>query len=263
MIPRMRGVAAIAVIVAVGPLIVGCGGSNGAKAISKANATAYARAVVLNAADLPGWRRLDTAEPVGGSSFPGPSFARCLGLEPIRYLARSQSVAFQRGRFDVEAGFQRGELDIRAEIIASEAEVAATPSSVARVIAAIRGQRGASCAEQQLRSESHEEGPVLLVFDRASGESFPPPFGSHSFKLKFAGGFGRERSKRRTPVYADVVGFDAGPALVVLIDTGWGSPPLPATEQRVRALLEARAHAAAPVLEGKKPKKPGPILIIK
>jgi hypothetical protein len=156
--------------------------------------------------------------------------ARCLGIRQVHYVARSRPQAFQRGK-----------ISHGAEIVVSEVEVAESTSRAASLIAAVRGPRGGSCSTKQLRSENSSE----VTFDREAVGPAPPPLGSNGFTIKLSGG------TKRFPLYGDAIGFDVGPALVLLIDTGWGSPPRRPTERRLLGLLYGRAKHLAPLLDGK------------
>jgi hypothetical protein len=221
--PMWRIVCLALVVGATGILPTGCGSTS----ITKAQAVAFAEAVNLRAADLPGWKPLPPAQPETPTGLLDPAYSRCVDAKPPRKLAEKQS-----------PGFQLGHLNGKAEIVTSSVEVAASTSAAADAMPAVRSPRGHSCAEQMIRAESNS----TLTFDRASWAVAPAPI-PDGLKDTLAGTFTYPSSTRRTQVLGDLVVFTSGAAIIVFADFSWGSSPRSSVERRLLALLYSRAKS--------------------
>jgi len=260
----MRRMAAIAVLLATGGPLAGCGKGGpvtvtapahsaptatapathpgGAPAtpqtggtLTKAQAQAFARAVNLKAADVPGFHVSSEHQHEPETSAEKrlkPELRRCFGsVAETKALVESNS-----GKFERSAGLASQSVD--SEVTVGSAAL------TAKELGAIRGGHLPACLahyfELLLKSQNlhgASAGPV------SSKEGSPPARGmTGSFGLRFTATITLRGV--RVPFYVDILGFADGPAEVTL--STFGLPqPFPATpeEQLFSLLLErARAH---------------------
>ncbi len=260
----MRRMAAIAVLLATGGPLAGCGKgghaastatarpatTNGAHAThpggapaaphaggtpSQAQAQAFARAVNLTAADVPGFRVSSEHEHEPETSAEKrlkPELRRCFGSKgEAKALVEARSKKLERS-----AG-------IATQSMSSEVTVAQTPALTAEELAAIRGGHLLACLSHYLnllfKSQSFH-GATVGPFSAKEG-SPPTPGMTGGFGLRFSATITLRGI--RIPFYVDILGFADGPAEISL--TTFGLPrPLPAPlEEQLFSLLLARARA--------------------
>jgi hypothetical protein len=241
MIPLMRcPIGTTLAIAATGALVSGCGGSKSASAeakpaktvpLTRGQAIAFANAVNLRAADLPGWRiPTPASEPRPLTDSRHTAFARCAGTRPFRYLARLSSAAFVQGT------------DSAGAEMVSNVAVAPSPSLAASEYAALATARGRSCFTRLSRAENSED--IRLNSEGFSWSSLPLPEAAHGFKVRLAGTVGSSGpGGEGTHLYFDLLAFTSGPAQVVLYASAWPSPPQPSTERHLLSVLYSRAKA--------------------
>jgi hypothetical protein len=206
---------------------------------SRARALAFARAVNLTAADVPGFT--PSHKPNGES----PAERRlqqqlrsCGGAAGAGALKRSQGALVEASSPDFEL-----HRSVLALSVSSEVAVAHTSAQAAATLAAIRNPRLRACFSRYLSSllkSQHYPGAQVLGVSIAAGT--PPAPGT-------AGGFAWRVTATlaiRTihiSFYFDILGFIDGPAQVTLTSSGTVRPfPARAQEQLYSQLL-ARARA--------------------
>ena len=202
---------------------------------TRAQAVAFARAVNLTAADVPGFTAASRHE---GETEQEKRLQRrlreCAG--PVSFgdgLAQEQSAPFELKRDIIDLG------------VSSEVAVARTPALAASELAAIRGGRVKACFSRYLdmlfkgqRYRGARPGPVSI----ASGT--PPARGAGgSFGWRIIATFTAERI--RLSLYVDILGFVLGPARVTLVSSGALRPFPAALQQRLYTLMLARAKRRA------------------
>jgi hypothetical protein len=254
----MRRMAAIAVLLATGGQLAGCGGhgasptthtsatktthasgTSGAPhavgAPTKAQAQAFARAVNLQAADVPGFSvstEHENEHETAAEKRLKPELRRCFGSAvETRGIVEAGSKKFERS-----AG-------IASQSVSSEVTIAQTAALSAKELAAIRGGHLPACLahyfEQLLKTQDFHGASVGPVTTKQG--SPPAPGTTGSFGLRFTATITVHGI--RVPFYVDILGFVDGPAEVSL-DT-FGIPrPFPGTvEERLFSLLVERARA--------------------
>ena len=227
----------------------GCGGAGGthplgrtapsaergsaSRAPTAAQAAAFARAVNLTAADVPGFTPSSQHE----SETPAEKglqvrLRRCVG--PVRLaggLTQQQSPSFKLKQDVLDLG------------VSSEVSVARTSAVAARELTAIRGPRARDCFSRYLDlllASRHVRGAQLSPVSIASGTP-PAPGASGSFAWRITASFTVNRLK--LSLYTDILGFVLGPARVTLVSSG-ALRPFPAlVQQHLYGLLLARAIA--------------------
>jgi hypothetical protein len=203
------------------------------KVPTKPQALAFARAVNLTAADMPGFSASSTHE----RKTPRERRLERQALACAGSVASEKKIAEASSR---EFELKRGILDLG---VSSEVSVARTSTIAARGLSALRGAHVRDCFSHYLdllfkeqRSAGATAGPVSIQ----SGT--PPAPGT-------TGGFGWRVTATFTVrhitvhLYMDLLGFVYGPAQVTLFSSGV-LRPFPATvQQRLFALLLRRAKA--------------------
>jgi hypothetical protein len=208
-------------------------GGGGSGQLSSARAAAFARAVNLQAADVPGFR----ASPKEERSSPTEKrreleVQRCMGgVSEQETLGELGSPNFKRSATLAEQTVSSGVTVERSSAIAK------------RELDALRSARGSSCfahfLEQTFKGQGQSGtgiGPISIR------RGIPPAQGT-------AGGFGWRVSASvvvhsvRIPFYMDILGFVYGPAEVTLFSTGLPAPFPAAAEQHLYMLLLSRAKA--------------------
>jgi hypothetical protein len=261
----MRRMAAIAVLLATGGLLAGCGKggpvtvtaparsattatapttqpggtpaapqTGGTPTTAKTQAQAFARAVNLKGADVPGFRV--SSEHQHEPETPAekrlkPELRRCFGsLGETKELVESSS-----GKFERSAG-------LASQSVSSEVAIGQA-ALTAKELGAIRGGHLPACLshyfELLLKSQDLHGASVGPVTSR---EGSPPARGmTGSFGLRFTATVTLRGV--RVPFYVDILGFADGPAEVTL--STFGLPqPFPATlEEQLFSLLVERARA--------------------
>jgi hypothetical protein len=258
----MRRMAAIAVLLASGGPLAGCGdggaastatahsatttgghatrpgGAQGAPhaggARAKAAAQAFARAVNLDATDVPGFRVSSAHEHEPETSAEKrlkPELRRCFGAaDETKALVESGSRKFERSAA------------IASQSVSSEVTIGQT-ASTAKELGAIHRDRLPACLSRYfdllLESQNLHGATIGPV---SSKEGSPPAPGmTGSFGLRFTATI-RLRGIH-VPFYVDILGFSDGPAGVSLSTFGLPRPFPAALEERLFSLLVERAKA--------------------
>jgi hypothetical protein len=232
MIPRVRRVIGSALTLVVAPLLASaCAATSvAATPVTHAQAIAFARAVNLRAADMPGWRVAPGPEPQPATDSPPTVLGRCSRTRRFRYIASLPSTTFLQG--DAKAGAQ----------VVSTVGVAPSASLAAGEFAAVASARVRSCVERVSRAPRSED--LKVSSKRFAWSSLPLPAAAHGFKLRVTGRLGQsEAGARGTRAYFDLLAFARGPAQVYLFAVFWGSLPQSTTERNLISLLHSRATA--------------------
>jgi hypothetical protein len=237
-------------------LLAGCGGgghhtatgaanqraSHGAaaRAQTRAQALTFARAVNLTAADLPGFRhspKHDT-ETQREKRF-SERLRRCAGLSGSASGGPGGALAEQ------DSGSFRLRRDVLELAVSSEVSVDRRADLAARELAVIRSKRVRECFASYLnlvlRSQSHAGAKLKPVSIEAGTPPAPGATGSFGWRITepfMVRGI-------RLSLYVDILGFVLGPARVTLVSSGAVRPFPAEIQQRLFALLLARARAQA------------------
>jgi hypothetical protein len=200
-----------------------------------AQAVAFARAVNLTAADLPGF---------------AASSKRNAETEQERRLQRrlrqcAGPAHFSGGLVEEPSPSFKLKRDILDLGVSSEVVVARTRALAARELAALRGGRVRACFARYLdlllAGQQYRRARVSPV-SIASGTP-PAPGADGSFGWRITATFTLDRL--RLSLYVDILGFVLGPARVTLVSSGALRPFPAVVQQRLYALLLARANARA------------------
>jgi hypothetical protein len=229
----------------------GCGSSgssttsratnNGASSVrtsAKARATAFAHAVNLVQADVPG---MTLVKPEGEREAPtraSVAFARCAaGVSPYRRILDIHSPTFTGSR--------------PRERVKSAVEVMPTAALAAQNNTASRSARGRACLLRFLERALPEQSTGAVHHGPISVSRLPNllPGAQGSYGLRLAttvivrpiGG-----RQGEITVYLDEFGFISGSAEVNLTATGFSHPVPTETERRLLGVLVSRAQAHTP-----------------
>ncbi len=214
------------------------------RAPTHAQALAFARAVNLTAADVPGFTATPNHHSESASEQRLEQELRgCVGAQDSRALQRSPSTSpstvLEAGSPDF--GLRRGILDLS---VSSEVSVDETSAEAAATLSEIRSARVRACVSHyvsELLKSQHYAGATVVGVSITSGT--PPAPGT-------TGGFGWRVTATlairgvHISFYLDILGFVYGPAQVTLSSSGTVQPfPAKAEEQLYSLLLtRARAH---------------------
>jgi hypothetical protein len=262
--PAMRRTAVTIALLATGALLGACGRSNpvtvatvtvqAAKTGSrtgtttapptgatgsptKAQALAFAHAVNLTSADVPGFKASpEQHHQTAVEKQRERELVSCAGGAVIagEGLASASSPDFK---------LERSVLDLSVN---SEVSVAQTPALATKALAAIRSTHFRECLTHYLdlvfKGESHRGttvGPISIV------QGTPPaPGATGSFGWRITATITARGVK--LPFYQDMLGFVYGPAEVSLVSSGALRPFPAAIEQQLFLLLLKRAKSASP-----------------
>jgi hypothetical protein len=173
---------------------------------------AWARQIVLQRADLPGWR----------STPPTPDDGtRCASFNPdmsdLTLTGRADSRSFERG----------------AALVASVAEVyRSAPETQTSFRRAAKAAPLVRCHDETFRKQLGAG--VRLV----SGHAFEPPrVGERRLAIRLVWA---ARAAQQRRVYLDVIGWDRGRASAQLIVASFGTPPDAGLESRLARRMDAR-----------------------
>ncbi len=197
--------------------------------MSKAQALAYAHAVNLRAANVPGTHAGGVEREHHGSG----DVARCIGLDRPGNVMEVHSPSFE----SKEPG----------EYLGVESEVTVLPSAAAaaRVVAAFHSHRTQACigriVEHSLsklnRSRVHLGKPSFTwTFANIPGTE-------GSYAARFILPITSVKTGISSAYYIDVLGFVSGPAVVELLVASIPQPYSSASEERLLSLLLSRAKA--------------------
>jgi hypothetical protein len=225
-----RTIATMLTIATTAMLAAGCGGGSSAGSatapITKAQATAYAKAVNLKPADLPG---TSVQSPEGGAPA-GPlrgEAARCAGaVNPDLAVAKIRSANFSGAAHEL----------IRSTVI-----VWPTVALATRNQAVGRSQRALLCAQRLISREFAQRiGMKFHVGQVRVSRPAPLPVvpGSVGIRIKTS-----ILGAHTGSDYVDAVAFVYGRSIITLYATGILRPVPEATERRLLSLLYSRAEA--------------------
>jgi len=207
---------------------------------TRERALAFARAVNLTAADVPGF----TVTPRQRASSAGErhleqELRSCTGSQAAGGSRTTTTTVAETGSPDFE--LHRGILDLT---VSSEVSVSLSDAQAAATLSAIRSARVRACVSHylgQLLKSQHYAGASVTSVSIASGT--PPAPGT-------TGGFGWRVTATlavrglHVAFYLDILGFVDGPAQVTLSSSG-ALRPFPASVQEelfAKLLTRARAH---------------------
>jgi hypothetical protein len=209
-------------------------GSAAAAAPTKAQARAFAGAVNLVAADLPGFTVTPKTKQTAADRRAGISFTRCAGGTPS-----------SRDIVDVDShDFARAGADGISELDASSnVSVVSSSHLASRDLARARSPRTKTCLIRgldQLLSSMKLKGVKFGKFT-ATSDRRPAPGSNGTFGLRFR--VTATAAGVRLPFWFDFRGFRLGPAEVTLSTFGILVPFPTADEDGLFALLVSRAQA--------------------
>jgi hypothetical protein len=238
-----RAVLAIAVVAVCGA-IAACGGSSAPSAavrssepvtvITKAQASAYARAVNLQAGDLP---NMTIAAPE--SDRPDAKrvgkIERCAGdLLAKRIVASIRSATFS------------GATEAEHETIKSVVEVMPSVALAEQNHVYTSSQRALACAERFLPSQIAGKGRSHIRFGPVTVARTPFPLpgvpGGFGYRISVTV-LGTPSTIEAPHVYVDAFGFLSGPAEIALTATGFPQPVPEEADEHLLSLLAGRAAA--------------------
>ncbi len=221
------------VLLSSGVLLAGCGGGKATTAggpPSTSQALAYAHAINLTQADVPGFKPAAVASTGGQSKGVDGEVASCAGgVAPGRALAESASPQFEH-----ESGLEH-------QITLSEVTVMPEAALAAQNLRAIEGPRGPACIEHYLKA---------LLEVRLKGSVSIEALSSAPLPVSAAGAdgtIGRRVSMTVTgggaqfPLTLDILGFIRGRAEVTLVAGALPQLFPQSTEKRLFGLLVSRA----------------------
>jgi hypothetical protein len=203
--------------------------------MTKAQATAYAHAVNLRAADLPA---MSASSAEGEGKAPGSkdrALARCArGVSPDLRIVDIHSATFS----STSEGEHEG--------IHSDVEVMPTPTLAARHNAAQLSRRGIACLKRFILLPRDKPGSRLHYGPVTVSPPSQLPGVSGGFTIEFTTTIvGVPTQVEPTPphVYIDAAGFVSGAAEVAITAIGFPKPVPAEVEQRLLSLLYSRAQA--------------------
>jgi len=246
---------ALAALLLAGCPLAGCGGNGHGDAsgvsaggqtsqpehrsLTRAQALAFARAVNLTAADLPGFRHSPKhPQETQREKRLTEHLRRCAGIGGSGTNASGAVAEQDSGSFRV----QRDVLDFA---VSSEVSVERGADLAARELAVIRSKRVRACfaryLDDMLKGQSHGGAALKQVSIQAGTPPAPGTTGSFGWRIT------EPFTIRgiRLSLYVDILGFVIGPARVTLVSSGAVRPFPAEVQQRLFALLLARARAHA------------------
>jgi len=220
--------------------------AHGARATTKAQAIALAKALNLRASDLPGFH-LDT-EREGAGSHSEKALERkaraCMGAKEVAPLGEAGSHTFER------------KAQIFSVSVSSSVEIANTPAQAQAELELIRSSRARGCLKEfvgKLLALQSKDGTSIKIVSIAKGD--PPAPGT-------SGSFGWRITAKASlhgvqlPFYFDLLGFGYGQALVSVFSFGLPVPFPPKAESELFSLLIERAKTGGGGKLGKSGKAP-------
>ncbi|MGO9321544.1 MAG: hypothetical protein ACLQBY_12175 [Solirubrobacteraceae bacterium] len=209
----------------------GASRTTGAGPLARARAKAFARAVNLRAADLPGFRASSEREQhAAGEKRLERELVGCVG-----------SAGASRGLVESGSGTFERHASIVSQSVSSEVTVAQTPAQAAKELAAFHSGRLTRCLSHYftgLLGSQKYHGAIVSPVSTKQG-SPPAPGATGSFGLRFRATVTLHAIA--IPLYVDILGFVDGSAEVSLFATGIPAPFPAAIEEHVFTLLLKRA----------------------
>ena len=258
MYPPMRRMIVILALPAAGGLLVACGSGSlvptttvvravagrsahaaavaetsaaASRLFTKAQAIAFAHAVNLTAADVPGFKVSSEHEhETAAEKRLEHEMLRCVGAlgSNSHGIVEMSSEEFER------------ETNTGDESVQSEVSVARTPTLATRELAGIRGSHVRVCLSHYLNLlfKSHKYHGAAVSPVSISQGTPPAPGATGSFAWRITTTI--TLHSVTIPVYIDILGFVDGPAEVSLFTAGVSRPFPAATEERLFSLLLTR-----------------------
>ncbi len=203
--------------------------------LTKAQAQAFARAVNLTAADVPGFRvsaKHEHEHETGAEKRLEHELTRCAGgLGSKKGIEEASSKEFQR------------ESNALQWTVQSEVSVARSSSLAAKELAVIRSGRTRACLAHYidlLFKGKRYRGATVSPVSISQGTP-PAPGATGSVGWRITATISLQGIRLR--FYLDILGFVDGPAEVTLLTSGIPEPFPAATEQRLFGLLLERARS--------------------
>lgn len=213
-------------------------GSGGKSNGAKAKGLAFARAVNLRAADVPGFstRARDKENTTPAEKRAGQELQRCLGRAPEAGPLAERS----------SPNFQRGGTSIAQQSVSSNVTIARSAAIAVKEVSEVSSAHARSCFTHylaQLFSGLQAGGVTVGTISIAHGTP-PAPHGGASFGLRATASLIVRGV--HIPFYLDMLGFVQGAREVTLQTSGIPAPfPATAEQQLYTLLLErAKAHAS-------------------
>ena len=204
--------------------------------MSKAQAVAFAHAVNLRAADVPGFHiSSEKEEPTSTTEKHFEhQLMRCVGAQSTQKpIAEIKSGEFER---EISGGHQS---------VSSEIEVVASSKEAAQELAAVRSSRARACLSHYLGLlfNTLKLKGIAVSQPEISSISAPLPATPLSVGYRITAVFTIKSIK--IPFTIDIFGFLHGPALITLFTTGLPEPFPATSEQRLFGVLVQRANTAS------------------
>jgi hypothetical protein len=244
--PVLRTIATMLVLAVTAMVLVGCGGSSSASSTGESaplslRAVAYANAVNLRAADVPGLAALRLRvktpktrhgwlDPVEGCD--GGGGQKVTGITSPNFFA------------SLDHGGLLTLLPL--EVVQSTVFPAVSPATASRALQAAVSARGRACFKQFFDSAESQGGDRSRepVFTQIEVSAFPSPLRNvrvYGLRTTAKSDFGT--TKGRSDYYEDFFAFIVGSTVITLNATADPHPVPAATERRLLALLYGRAKA--------------------
>ncbi len=236
----------------------GKGNAAGATAITKTQAVAFARAVNLTAADVPGFTATSKHEHEAKTAT-----ERQLEHELQHCAGGGGSLSSRGGLAEASSKDFKLEHNALHLTVSSEVSVALTAAMAAKELAALRGDRVQGCLSHylnlllkyELRKEQKSRALAKSISVSVSRGTPPAPGVTGSFGWQISAAIAAHGVS--LPIYyIDILGFVYGPAAVTLTSSGALKPFPAATQEHLYWLLLKRAKAELPHGPGKS--HPGP-----
>jgi hypothetical protein len=234
MTPRRRTqLGRLLVVVAALGALGGAGESLAAGPPTKAEATAYAKAVNLRTGDIPGFKTGSVSKTTAADKRTGAAVARCAGgVDPNRAIVDSDSPDFTSSSGVVQ------------QDISSEVEVLPSAALADKDLAAVKSSRGRACLKATVQKQFSAMKISGVKFGHVSLQStkLPAEGASGSFALRFT--VAATIRGQKIPYYSDFLGFTFRQSEVTLSALGFAEPVSGADEQGLFSVLLRRAEAA-------------------
>jgi hypothetical protein len=202
--------------------------------VTKKQATAFAHAVNLTAADLPGFK-------LSTSAGANPESAAEKRLE--HQLLHCVHPASTKGLVEVSSAEFERETESSHESVQSQVTVAPSAGLASRELAVIRSGHSRSCVSHYLdlyfKGKQYSGAKVSPVVVTPGTVAAPGTSGGFAWRISIA----VTAHAVKVPTYVDILGFIDGPAEVSLITVSLPQPFPDASEQRLFSTLLRRAKA--------------------
>lgn len=200
---------------------------------TRAQATAFARAINLTSADVPGFKQSkpEHEHTTAAEKRLENAMLRCVHPESTQAIVELSSQEFKR------------ESNAGAESVKSEVAVTSSSTMATKELAVIRSSHARYCMARMLDAlfkgknfSGGHIGPVSITAGTAPASSLG---GSFAWQISVTLTF----HQIRLPMYIEIIGFVDGPAEVSLFTSSFPRPFDTAAEARLFALLQRRAQA--------------------